>query len=74
LLLIVVGTVSQQLTLMFGHPSAQEVSVYSVRQRQFRHRNAGLQTGLDQFALGGAGHSSIGHPACGSRPVAASIL
>ena len=32
--------------------SAQQVGIDAVRQRQFRHRNAGLQTGFDQFALG----------------------
>ena len=37
---------------MFAHPSAQEVSVDAVRQRQFRHRNTGLQTGFDQLLLG----------------------
>jgi hypothetical protein len=45
-------TASQRLTLMFANPFAQEIGIDAVHQCQFRHRNAGLQTGLDQFALG----------------------
>ena len=37
---------------MFTDPFTQKIGIDTVHQRQFRHRNAGLQTSFNQFALG----------------------